>query len=484
MSDSNPSNVDISAERAVLSSIMEHNISAFIKTEDIFLQSSDFFYSTNSSIYWAMKEFYGTNPNGRIDSYSIMSEIKKTGDKRTISMLEDGKLIESLSISKVSIDAVEGVAYSVKKNAVFRAIVDGIKEMGDDVEDAICPALSLEDLLVLVENKYSSLSESISNPNAKFETFGDVAEEWLEEIIENPQDYAGIPTGFPIYDQAIGRGLRRGTINMVGARTGIGKSLLSLNFGNSISNIKIPTLYLDTEMMKEAQLSRLAAHRAGIDIDEIETGRFTKDPSKLIKVRKKIKELTKLPFYHEYVGGWRFEEILSYMKKWVRQCVGENEDGSTKDCVIIFDYLKMMRTDGLASMKEYQLIGFWMTALHDFSVRYDLPIFMLIQLNRDGINNEGQGVAAQSDRTEWIAASVTILKNKSKDEMVESAHHGNAKLIVVKSRFGPTTAGGDWINIFANKSKATLIEGQLQSMARRDDESKANSDKEKEHAKA
>ncbi len=53
--------------------------------------------------------------------------------------------------------------------------------------------------------------------------------------------------------------------------------------------------------------------------------------------------------------------------------------------------------------------------------------------------------------------------------MVESAQHGNAKMVVVKSRFGPTTAGGDWINVFANRKNASITEGQLQSIASRDD---------------
>ena len=480
MSDPDAINTDISAERAVLSCILKNNLEAFIKTEDICLQPSDFYYDTNSAIYLAMRNFYEKKPQGVIDKFSIIAEIKKMGDKRTLSIVEkkDCEYLDALGLMNVGLDALDEIAYSVKKNAVFRAVFDGIDEMKDSIENEINPSFTLEELMSIVERKYSGLTEGIMNPNAKFQTFGDAIDDWFDDKINNPRDLAGVPTGFPIYDYAIGRGLRRGSINMLGARTGVGKSLLSLNFGSNISNFKIPTLYIDTELEKEHQMSRLAAARANVGIAEIETGKIARDPVKLAGVKKEVAKIKKLPFYHQYVGGWRFEEILTYMKKWVRQCVGENEDGSLKDCVIIFDYLKMMKTDGLDSLKEYQLIGFWMTALHDFAIRYDVPIFLLIQLNRDGIQNEGQGLAAQSDRTEWLASSFTIFKNKTIEERTESGQHGNAKMIVVKSRFGPATPEGDYINVFANKSRALLIEGQMNSVARREDESSNSSEQE------
>ena len=463
-----PQNTDISAERAVLSAIMHHNIEAIIKTEDISLRPTDFFYETNSAVFAAMMAFYESKPNGKIDKFSILEHVKAFGSSRIVTMLEDNDYIEALSSSNVGLDSVDGLAMSVKKNSVFRSVINGLESVRDEVEEAIEPKFSLEDLMCLVENKYNIIVEGISNPNAKFQRFGDTFAEWVEDLVDNPCDYAGIPTGFPLYDYSIGRGFRRGSVNMLGARTGIGKSMLSLNFGNNIANSNIPVLYIDTELTKELQLSRLAAARTGIGIYEIETGRFARNPEQLKRVRREVKELEKLNFYHQYVGGWRFEEILSYMKKWVRQVVGVDENGVTKNCVIIFDYMKMMRTEGLNAMKEYQLIGFWCTMLHDFSIRYDVPLFLLIQLNRDGIQNEGQGVAAQSDRTEWLASSFTIFKNKTEDELAESGSEGNSKLIVVKSRYGPSTPGGDWINIRADRSRGSISEGRMQSAARRD----------------
>ena len=48
---------------------------------------------------------------------------------------------------------------------------------------------------------------------------------------------------------AIGGGLRRGTVNVIGARPKTGKTLLAQNMGMNIAKQGVPVLDLDTEMM-------------------------------------------------------------------------------------------------------------------------------------------------------------------------------------------------------------------------------------------
>jgi len=109
--------------------------------------------------------------------------------------------------------------------------------------------------------------------------------------------------------------------------------------------------------------------------------------------------------------------------------VGLNSDGTSKHCVIIYDYIKLMSTHDVSSnLQEYQALGFLMTALHDFAVRYKIPIFALMQLNRDGINKEGTDVASGSDRIIWLCSNFTILKDKSPEEIAkDGSNNGNRK---------------------------------------------------------
>ena len=68
-----------------------------------------------------------------------------------------------------------------------------------------------------------------------------------------------------------------------------------------------------------------------------------------------------------------FENILAIMRKWIYQHVGFDEAGVTNDCLIVYDYLKLMGSEGISSsMQEYQVLGFQITQLHNFMVKYDV----------------------------------------------------------------------------------------------------------------
>lgn len=90
-----------------------------------------------------------------------------------------------------------------------------------------------------------------------------------------------------------------------------------------------------------------------------------------------------------------------------------------------------------ANLAEFQELGFLMTSLHNFAVKYDVPVLAFIQLNRDGINREETDVIAGSDRVLWLTTNFTIFKTKSDEEMArDGVNGGNRKLVVLKARHG------------------------------------------------
>jgi len=230
----------------------------------------------------------------------------------------------------------------------------------------------------------------------------------------------------------------------------------------------IPTLYLDTELTKEHQLPRFGALNADIPISEIETGNLIKNPVYKQNMKKSLEKMEDIPLCHQYIGGWKFEQIISFVKMWINKFVGFDENGNVKDCVVVYDYLKMLRDDDLGKMQEYQRIGFLITQLQDLCVRQDIPMFMLIQLNRDGEEQESSSVISQSDRVLWNVGSFSILKNKSEDEMRETGKYGNKKLIVKDARFGTGTPDS-YINIVADLRFAKMREGLTKQEAWNED---------------
>jgi hypothetical protein len=150
------------------------------------------------------------------------------------------------------------------------------------------------------------------------------------------------------------------------------------------------------------------------------------------------------------------------MRRWLVQEVGLNDDGTAKDCVIFYDYLKLMDTAGMdKDLKEYQLLGFMMTALHNFAVKYQVPIMAFIQLNRDGITKESTDSASGSDRIIWLCSNFSIFKRKSDEEIAEDAgQSGNRKLVPVVSRHGGGLDDNDYINCHMKGWCAKIVEGK------------------------
>jgi replicative DNA helicase len=241
-----------------------------------------------------------------------------------------------------------------------------------------------------------------------------------------------------------------------------GKTLLSDNMGFNIAKLGIPVLNMDTEMTKEDHINRLLAMIAEVEINNIETGKFSDSPDKVNKILSAKEELKKCRLSHKSIAGKPFEDQLAIMRRWLVKEVGLNDDGTAKDCVIFYDYLKLMDSAGISQdLKEYQLLGFMMTSLHNFAVRYKVPIMAFIQLNRDGITKESTDSASGSDRIIWLCSNFSIFKRKSDEEIAEDgADNGNRKLLPIVSRHGGGLDDNDYINCYMKGWCAKITEGK------------------------
>lgn len=242
-----------------------------------------------------------------------------------------------------------------------------------------------------------------------------------------------------------------------------GKTLLSDNIGLYISKkLRVPVLNLDTEMRIEDHQDRSLAILTGVGISDIETGKFSRQPVKSEKIKNILKEnLETIPYHYRNIGGKPFEDQLSIMRRWVAREVGLTDAGKAKPCVIIYDYVKLMSSDGITrDISEFQALGFLMTSLHNFAIRYDVPILAFVQLNRDGITKESTDAASGSDRIVWLCSNFTIYKTKSDEEIAKDGpDNGNRKLVPIIARHGEGLQSGDYINVHMKGYCGQIEEG-------------------------
>ena len=449
---------DLPAERAILSGIYRYGSSALFDVADI-IEENSFTIESNMSIYACLKHIIEKDDSAQIDVPSILSTAKEIGLDGFFNNQEISHL-SSIMKFPVLLKNVRPFAAKVRKLQIARMMYDQL-ELTKEKYLEIKGDEPISNILGIAEESIFEFTSVLADSDeAPVKIFGDV-EDYLEELSDAPLDQIGISTGYPRYDFAIGGGLRRGTVNVIGARPKTGKTLLADNMGVHIARSGVPVLNLDTEMRKEDHQNRLMAMLTGVNISDIETGKFSEDPASKKKVFDAAQEIKDLPYYFKSIGGAAFEDQISIMRRWIAKVVGLNDKGKANDCVIIYDYLKLMDSAEIkGDMKEFQVLGFMMTSLHNFALRYEVPILSFIQLNRDGINKESTDTASGSDRIIWLCSNFSIYKNKSDEEIAKDGpENGNRKLVPVIARHGEGLQDRDYINVMMKGSCGQIIEG-------------------------
>jgi replicative DNA helicase len=437
---------DVITERAVLAGICRYGSDAYYDVADM-LQESTFTNETNKLIYRSIVHLMKDNDIKKIDISLLHSASHELGISYILAKKEETQHIQAILDLPIELTSLTKFAAKIRKLEIAKLLHAQLENAQQKLLE-IKGDEKVAHILGIAEDSVFNFTPLLNDQSDAPSIIGDGLEERLTELADNPVTQVGIPTGFKVWDVSIGGGLRGGTVNVIGARPKTGKTILSDNVGLYIADtIGIPVLNMDTEMLKEDHENRIIANLTSTEINDIENGQFAKNPTNKVKVLEAAKKLKSIPYYHKSIAGRPFEEQLAIMRRWIAKEVGFNTDGTAKRCVIIYDYLKLMDTQGLDSLAEFQLLGFMMTSLHNFMVRYNVPCLALMQLNRDGITKESTDTASGSDRIVWLCSNYTIYKRKSDEEIAESGiKNGNRKLVTIAARHGAGLDDKDYIN--------------------------------------
>ena len=451
---------DITSERAVLSGLIQYGQDTYLDINEL-VDEGCFTSTSNIVIYKCLKNLFDKHDIKTVDIASILSSAQELGIYNILSKDNEIDYLNAIINLPVSQANVAKFALKLKKLHIARLLRKQLDTAQESLLD-IDGTESISHILNIAEDAVFEFTNKLNDNDNNPILISNNVDDYIQNLIDNPIDQIGIPTGFPVYDKSIGGGLRRSTINVIAARPKTGKTLLVDNISLHVAKQGIPVLNLDTEMTHEDHINRMLAMMTEIEIGEIETGKFASTPAKKHKINQAIKDLTGLPIYYKSIAGKAFEEQISLMRRWVTKVVGLESDGSAKNCVIFYDYLKLMDSQGISQdLKEYQVLGFMMTALHNFACKYQIPIVAFVQLNRDGITKETTDTASGSDRIIWLCSNFTIFKRKTDEEIAEDgSSNGNRKLVPVISRHGSGLDDNDYINCNMKGWCAKITEGK------------------------
>ena len=437
---------NVAAERAVLAGLCQYGLDCYLEID--FLSADSFNNDMNQIIFNCIHK--SISENATVELSSILSAASNLGVYDTIYNKDEVGFLRSLFNFPIQKNNVKIYAAKIEKLKLARDLYKTLKICEKELT-SITGDEELMDLISIVEAPIlDAASDGYQASGKKTEVIGEEVDDYIDYLANNVSEMAGIPTGFTRYDMAIGGGLRRKCVDLIAARPKVGKSMFCDAVAMHVSGeLDIPVLVLDTEMSKKDHHNRMLACLSNVEINKITTGKFAESEIEKEKVLAATEKLKKIPYHYISIAGEPFENILSQMRKWIYQEVGFDDDGQTKDCLIVYDYLKLMGSESISSaMQEYQVLGFQITKLHNFMVKYDVPCIAFVQLNRDGITRESTDVVSGSDRLIWLCTSFSIFKMKSDEEMADDGvENGNRKLVPVVARHGEGLDDGDYISM-------------------------------------
>jgi replicative DNA helicase len=238
------------------------------------------------------------------------------------------------------------------------------------------------------------------------------------------------PTGWwELDDMLSGGGLRPGHLTVVGARPGVGKSLVATMLAGYTAAARNGGIYFaSVEMSADELTDRIAAAKAGVNLKSLTDRTLTADDSANLK--------TAL----EGIRDWPLDlddhvTSIADIRRGARTCARRH--GHLR--LVLVDYLQLLDTKSTnRNANRAELVGELSRGLKLLARQHNVPVVMLAQLNREGAKRtDKQPVLTdlrESGSVEQDGDEVILLHRDDNDPDLA----GQIRLILAKNRHGPT----------------------------------------------
>jgi replicative DNA helicase len=245
----------------------------------------------------------------------------------------------------------------------------------------------------------------------------------LQKRIERGTTLEGIPTGWRYLDKYIG-GWNKGNLVVVGARPGMGKTALGLNF--CIEGCKFAKyVFVSIEMSDEELAKRQISYFSKIENYKIRNATMS---------LKDVENISTQLYNQEYdydVIDSKDNNVFNIVSMLKLQKAKKGLD------VVIIDYLQKMDAGERDTRKNVSVIS---TTLKNFARESGITVIALAQLNRDGKDDRPQLTdLKESGQIEQDADVVLFPFRPSYYLDVKPDIEDDAELIIAKNRHGQCT---------------------------------------------
>lgn len=347
---------DREAERSVLASVMVDPDA--MDRIDALVSASDFFGAGHAEVFVACRELWRNAKE--INQITVSHRLGS-----------DPKILAELSEMIGDLPTPIGVEYYaeiVHKQAMFRRII----QVGQNIVAAgYDGGPDFNALLAKTEGWLGALHDDELVGSVQFDKLFD--EYWETDGISS-RSTRFVRSGLMELDNIV-HGFKPKTLTIIGAQTGIGKSVLLLNIARSaLLNQNFRVAVMSLEMGREEWRDRMAAHMTGIAIDRLALGISALSELETAALMDARGQIDGLPLYVDDSTHVSVDSLRAKARA-LRSRIGGLD-------LLIVDYLQLMGNTQRFDRRELE-VGAISRALKVLSKELDVPIIVAAQLSRE-----------------------------------------------------------------------------------------------------
>jgi replicative DNA helicase len=346
---------DIDSERAIIGSLLLNPVWC----EEVFsiVQEENFVSEWNKIFFSAIKQ--AKNENKGIDILTVSQFLPKNEGSPKLPDLAD--IIAGVPSASNCVDYAKRVLSMANARKIV-SMGQKIANMGECGEDK---------MLDFIRKEISQIEKP-----EKSKTMAEISSEYLSYAfdIKDGKKSSSVATGYKILDDALGGGFPSGSLSIIAARTGMGKTTFALNCAYNIAMRGDSVAFISMEMGEVQMFTRLLAKKTGIPNWKLRKAEYDKTEEE--KIGKALDEMRMSNFTIERKNSLTLELLSSRIHKLKR------ENGLK---IIFVDYVQMMKGDAKwKGTKAYEIAEIT-KGMVDIAGELNISIVAIAQLSRESL---------------------------------------------------------------------------------------------------
>ena len=253
---------DLRAEKALLGALLwagahQPEILRIAQVLDILETGEPFYGRGHTDLFDAMVAIAGEH-----DPVATHAELIRRGH---LGLSFDDIAALKDDASTVSERQARVYALSIRTAWARRCAIRDARLLADAAHD---PKVTADDLLQRGHQAITEMAQRVS-ASGRSVSVGQSADTFFKALAEKKSQ--AMPTGLRDLDMALNGGLRPGEVSIIGARTNVGKSMLSAQIGEHMvtADASLGVLYVTLEMLHIMFTARLVSAKSGVPISNL-----------------------------------------------------------------------------------------------------------------------------------------------------------------------------------------------------------------------